>query len=223
MFVAVDIRTADHDFELLVAHDGVAPAGVKLVDVLPYLQHQGIGLVNGIVPGEAEIGIDPVGDRGGPPAAVHGDGSGPVQDGGCVENIVDLLVLQHAVGMDAGAGYIEVTADEGLAGTDFDTDLALHEIGDLGDCGEVHSVGLAPEGFVLNRHGLQRTVARALADAQQAAVDAGTAVEPGGGGVGNNLVEVVVAVPFQLGGGYFREMAQAVDDAGTLRGRAAPG
>ena len=63
---------------------------------------------------EAEVAVHPVGDAGQAAVAVHGHGGGAVEDGGGVEDVVDFLVLEQAVGVDAGAGHVEVTAHEGL-------------------------------------------------------------------------------------------------------------
>ena len=90
----------------------------------------------------------------------------------------------------------------------------LEEIGDLGDDGGVHAVQGAAQGGVLEDHGLQGHVAGPLADAEQGAVDGAGTVEPGGGGVGDGLVEVVVAVPLQALAGHVGVVLQAVDDTG---------
>ena len=95
-----------------------------------------------------------------------------------------------------------VLKDEESHGGDVVADVALEEVGDLGDDGGVHAVQRASEGGVLEDHGLQGHIAGALADAEQGAVDGAGTVEPCGGGVGHGLVEVVVAVPLQALAGH---------------------
>src|SRR5699024_9966336 len=143
---------------------------------------------------------------------------GAVQQPLGVEDVVDLLVLQQAVGVDARPGDVEIPAHKGGVLGNVVADLVLEVPGDVGDGGGVHAVQSAPEAGVLEHHGLQRDVARALADAQQGAVDGAGAVHPGVAGVGGGQVEVVVAVPLQAPGGHVGVVAQAVDDA-----RHAPG
>ena len=116
--------------------------------------------------------------------------------------------------MDARAGDVEVAADKRLTRADFDADFTLHVLGDFGHGGQVHAVERAAQGGVLNRHGFQRAVARAFADAQQRAVDRRAAVHPRRTRVADDLVEVVVAMPFQLFRRYARIVVQTVDDAG---------
>ena len=136
----------------------------------------------------------------------NGDGNGPVQDLRGVEDVIDLFVLQQPVGVDAGAGGVEVLAHEGIAGRDVIVQLPLEVLGDLGDHPGVDAVGAALEGDVLDEHAFDGGVAGALAEAEQGAVHRGAAVEPGGGAVDHDLVEVVVAVPFQ----------QVAGDAGVV-------
>ena len=62
-------------------------------------------------------------------------------------------------------------------------------------------------------HCFQRAVAAAFADPEEGTVDGRRAVEPCGRAVGNNLIEVVVAVPFEHFGRYTRIVGQTVHDA----------
>ena len=135
-----------------------------------------------------------------------------------VEDVVDLRVLEQSVRVDAGAGHVEVAAHEGGHHRNVVANLLVEVVGDLSDHGGVHAVEGATQRGVLHHHGLQRDVARALADAQQRAVHRGSAVEPGRRGVRHRLVEVVVAVPLQHLAGHVGVLLQAVDDA-----RHAPG
>ena len=60
----------------------------------------------------------------------------------------------------------------------------------------------------------QRRVARPLAEAEQRGVGGAAAVQPGGGGVDEDLVEIVVAVPFQPVAGHAGLVDQGLDDLG---------
>ena len=108
--------------------------------------------------------------------------------------------------MDAGAGHVEVGADVGLVAGRLVADDFAVVVGDVGDDAEVHAVGVAAEGGVFDGEGLDGGVAGAFADAEEGAVGRGAAVEPGGAGVDDDFVEVVVAVPFEPGRGGRRRI-----------------
>ena len=141
---------------------------------------------------------------------IHRHGSGTAQYAGGVEYVVYLLVLEHAVGVYAGAGRVEVAAHKRRARGYRVAYLVFEVLGYLGYRREVHAVHSAAQRGVLHRHGLQRAVAGALAYAQQRAVDRGAAVQPRGRGVSDHLVEVVVAVPLQQVRGHVGVVVQAV-------------
>ena len=121
--------------------------------------------------------------------------------------------------MDACTGDVEVPTHKGRHGGDVIADLVLEVVGDLGDGGGVHAVQRATERGVFKHHGLQRHIAGALTDAQHGTVHAAGAVQPGGGGVGNGLVEVIVAVPFQIFALHAGIVLQTVDNAGDAAGQ----
>ena len=87
-----------------------------------------------------------MGDAGHAGLVGDGDADGPVQDLGGVEDVVDLLVLDQPVGVDAGAGDVEVFAHEGVVGRDVVAQLLLEVVGDLGDHRGVDAVGVAASG-----------------------------------------------------------------------------
>ena len=89
----------------------------------------------------------------------------------------------------------------------------LEIIRDLGDDGWVHAVERAAQRRVLEHHRLERDIARALANAEQGAVDRARAVEPRGRGVDDRLVKVVVPVPLKALARHVGILLQAVDDA----------
>ena len=176
-------------------------------------------LVHGLVAGQLVVLVDPVGDaRQAAGLADHHRG-GAVQYLAGVEDGVHLRVLEQPVGVDAGAGGVELAAHEGRHHRDVIADLVVEIPGDVGDGGGVHAVQAAAQAGVLHHHGLQRDVAGALADAQQRAVHRAGAVQPRRGGVGHGLVEVVVAVPLQHLAGHVGIVLQAVDDAGHAAGQ----
>ena len=116
--------------------------------------------------------------------------------------------------MDAGARDVEVAPDERRHRRDAVADLVLEVVGDLGDDRRVHAVERAAQRRVLEHHRLERDVARALADAQQRAVDRACTVEPRGRGIDDRLVKVVVPVPLEALARHVGILLQAVDDAG---------
>ena len=113
VLIAVDIGTADHDFEFLVAHDSVAAFGIELVHIFADFQDQGIGLVDRILPGEAEVGIDPVRDGRGASAAVLSDADREKIGAARVNRYLDLLessVFSEAALREIQEREMEVTA-----------------------------------------------------------------------------------------------------------------
>ena len=74
------------------------------------------------------------------------------------KDIVDLLVLQKTVRMDARPGHIEVLADERRSGRHMVADLLLIVFCQLCDDSGVHSIQSAAKLGVLKYHSLQRRV-----------------------------------------------------------------
>ena len=99
-------------FELHVTDARHPAALVLLIDPFLYPQDLVVPLVYLPVAGEPEVAVDPVGYPGSSRGLVDGDADRPVEQFFCVEYIVDLLVLQESVGMDACLGDIEVLPDE---------------------------------------------------------------------------------------------------------------
>ena len=116
--------------------------------------------------------------------------------------------------MDACPGDVEVASHEGRHGRNAVADLILVVLCDLGDHSRVHAIQGTAQGGIFHHHRLQRDVSGPLADAEERAVDAAGTVEPGRCGIGDRLVEVVMAVPFQVLAFHAGIMLQAVDDAG---------
>ena len=142
----------------------------------------------------------------------------PLQELLGVEDVVDLLVLQEPVRVDAGAGHIEVAPDERRAFRNVVADLLLVVLGEVRDDGRVHPVQRALELRVLEDHGLERRVAGPLADAEQRGVDAAAAVQPGRRGVVDRAVKVVVPVPLEIRVRDAGVRVKRVNDAGHRRG-----
>ena len=208
MPVLVDL--ANHVVQLVVAPDAVAPRGVLRVDNLLHLQHQRVLFVDFMLIGQIIIVVNPVRDARKSARVVDGYARGAVQNLFGVENIVDFGVFEHAVRMDARTSRVECAPDKGRLRRDDIAELRFEIARDVGDGGKVHAVGRAAQGRVLDGHRLERAVARALADAEQRAVDRARAVQPRRGGVGDDLIEIVVPVPFEQFAGHFRMVVQAV-------------
>ena len=131
--VTLLIGVADHDFELLVAHHGVAALGVEGVHLLLDRCHQRVLLAHGIFALETEIAVEPVSDTGQSAVAVHGHGGGTVENGGGIEDVVDFLILEHAVGVDAGALREDAFADDRAVGGNADAGVGLDHAADVVD------------------------------------------------------------------------------------------
>ena len=151
-------------------------------------------------------------------AALIGDGHAglAVQQPRRVERVVDLFVLDHAVGVDARASDVEVAAHEREALVDGFADGAV-VVGDLGDHGRVDAVGFAGEADEPEDERLDWRVAAALADAEQRAVVRAGAVQPGGDGVRDDCVQVILAVVLERLGGHAAFRLESVDEARECR------
>ncbi len=121
--------------------------------------------------------------------------------------------------MDAGPGHVEIAADEGGIGMNLVTDFVFEIVGNFTDDCRIHAVEVAFECGVLHDHGFQGHVAGALPDSQHGAVDSGGPIEPGRSRVGDRLVEIIVAVPFQHVRADIRIVIEAVNDAGNRSGQ----
>ena len=171
--------------ELAVAYVGDAPALV--LGVHPVLERvdNGLGLGDRL----AQLLREPDGYARGAGVAGDADPRRALEYLAGVEDAVYLLVLQQAVRVDAGLGSVEFRAVEGGVLGDVVADDLFVLVGDVADDGRVHAVHRAAQLGVLDDHGLQRGVARALAYAEQRAVYRRRAVEPCRGGVHNGLAE----------------------------------
>ena len=116
--------------------------------------------------------------------------------------------------MDARPRHVEVLADQRVVPRDLEIELLVGVVGQLGDRGVVDAGDHALELGVLDDQRLQRRVARPLAEAEDGGVGGAAAVEPRGRGVDQDLVEVVVPVPFELRG-LDADLAQALDELGN--------
>ena len=117
--------------------------------------------------------------------------------------------------MNPRAGDIEVASHKGRHGRNIVADLVLVVVCDLGDHRRIHAVQGAAQRGIFHHHRLQRHVSGALADAEERAVHAAGAVEPGCRGIGDRLVEVVMTVPFKVLALHAGIVLQTVDDAGN--------
>ncbi len=69
---------------------------------------------------------------------------GPVQDLARIEGVIDLFVLEEPVGVDAGAGVVEVLAHKGITGRNVIVQFPLEVLANLGDHRGVDAVGSCP-------------------------------------------------------------------------------
>ena len=115
--------------------------------------------------------------------------------------------------MHAGAGGVEVAAHEGIVVGDVVVQFLFEELGHFAQDGGIGGGIVTGERDVFDDQGLQRRVARALAKAEQRAVDRAAAVEPGRDTVDQHLVEIVVAVPFQPFAGHTGLIGEGAHDA----------
>ena len=157
--------------------------------------------------------VDPVRDPSEPGRFAEQDGRLSMQQPFRVEDVVNLLVLHQAVRVDAGARHVEIPADERRHRRNVVVQLLPVVFADLGDHRRVHAVHRSAQRSVLHDHRFERHVSGALPDAEQRAVDRARAVEPCRGRVGDRLIKIVVAVPFEHFARHVRIMLQTVDDA----------
>ena len=211
--VAVSVDGTDHVVQLIVAENAVAPFRVFCVDDLFHLHDERIFFIDLEPFGQAVIVVEPVSDARKPARIVDGNARGTVEQLFGIENIVNFGVFEHSVRMDARAGGVERPADERGVGRYDVAEFRFEIAGDVGNGGKVHAVVRAAQGGVFDRHRFERAVARTLADAEQGTVDRARAVQPRRGGVGDDFIKIVVAVPFQHFAGHFRMVVQSVYDA----------
>ena len=84
-----------------------------------------MAFVNAPVSLQIEEAVHPVGNSGQAAVAVDGNGGGTPEDRIRIKDIVNLLILQQAVRMDARTGNVEVAADKGGARRDTVADIML--------------------------------------------------------------------------------------------------
>ena len=120
--------------------------------------------------------------------------------------------------MNTCPGHIEGRTYKGCHRWDLIADVLLEEVRNLRDHRGIHAIQRAPQGRVLKHHGFQRHISGPLTNTQQGAVNRAGAVQPGRGGIGNRLVEIIMAVPLQAFAGHIGIVLQAVDNTGNTAG-----
>ena len=168
---------------------------------------------------QAEEAVHPVSDTCKTAVRVNRNSGRSAENFLGIEYIVDLLVLQKSVSVNTRAGNIEVSSGKRSSGRNFISDLVLEVTGDLGNCGQIHTVGSSAERSILNSHSFNRTVTCTLTDTKHRAVDGSATVKPSSGSIGNDLIEVVVTVPLQETGGKSRIMRKTVDNTRNASGK----
>jgi len=125
--------------------------------------------------------------------------------------------------VNAGARSGKVGAYQWRHRRDLVADHLAVIVGDLGYYLGLHAIRSPAQRSVFEHHGLERRVARPLADTEQRAVHRGYAVQPGRAGVHHRTVKVVMAMPFEQLAGEARVVVQAVGDARHRTGQRNPG
>ena len=144
------------------------------------------------------MGIDPERDAGKTGCIRNRRNRRPLQKFCCIEDVVDFLILEQPVRVNASPGDVEVSADERGHRRYLISDFFLIIFGKICDHGGVHAVQAALKLRILKYHRLKRCIPCSLSDAEQGAVDAAAAIQPGGRSIDDSLVEVIVSVPLNL-------------------------
>src|SRR6266480_3285583 len=183
----------------LVGREPRAAAGLVLaLDLAVDRRHPGVVFAHLGRALQAQRRVDPVGDAGQPGPVVDGDAERPVENARRVEDVVDLLVLEQAVGVNAGAGHDEAGAGKRIVRGQRRPQLVA-EIGRrASDRGGVDAGRLAAQTGVIDDQRFEWRIAGPLAEAEERTIGGGAAVEPGGDGVDFAAMEIIVPVPFEL-------------------------
>ncbi len=207
----------------LIGRDGrVAPLLVFPHHPLVDLHDPRVALVELPVALQAQPRVDPVGDARNPGLVGHDDADGALEQLFGVEDVVNFFLLDDAVRVDPRARRVELLAHEGVVGRNPVVQLPLEILGHVRDGGRVDPVGSALEADVFHEEALDRGVSGALPEAEQRAVRSRASVKPGGRGIDEDLVEVVVAVPFEQAARHSGVVDEGAHQAGnTARKRCA--
>ncbi|OPY87591.1 MAG: hypothetical protein A4E72_01454 [Syntrophus sp. PtaU1.Bin208] len=123
--------------------------------------------VDGIVSGQSEMGIDPEGDAGFSRLVGNHGNDRALEDLRRVEDVVDLLALDQAVGVNARSGHVEIGTHERHIGRDSEIDLVLEILSDIGDDRRVDPVRRPHEADIFHNQSLDGRIAGALAQPQK--------------------------------------------------------
>ncbi len=204
--------------QFLVGNRRVPSLVVLVHHPLMHFQDAGMSLVQAPVIFETQALIDPVGDAGNPGLVGHDYADGPFEELPRIEDVIDLLVFHQAVGVNARARRVELLARERVVRRHPVAQLRFEVLDYVRNRRGIDAVEAALESQVLEYESFYGGVTGALAKAEQRAVRAAAPVEPGGGGVYQDLVKVVVAVPFEQVAGN-----AGIIDEGPHQFRNAPG
>src|SRR6266480_4390718 len=183
----------------LVRREPRAAAGLVLpLDLLVDGRHPGVVFAHLGCALQPQCRVDPVGDAGQPGPVVDGDAERPVENTRRVEDVVNLLVLEQAVGVNAGAGHVEAGAGEGVVrGQRRPQPVA--EIGRrASDRGGVDAGRLAAQTGVIDDQRFEWRVTGPLAETEERTIGGGAAIEPSGDGVDFAAMEIIVPVPLEM-------------------------
>ena len=110
------------------------------------------------------MAVDPVGDSGCSGGVGYGDLNRAVQEFLSVKYVVDFLVFQKTVCVDAGSCYVEVLAYERCSLRNVVADLFLLVLCQLGDHRGIHAAKVSAKLCILKYHSLKRCISGTLAN-----------------------------------------------------------
>ena len=103
-------------FQLDITDGGVASLGILRVNPVLDVRQPRVALVYFLIAFEVEICVDPNGQAGQSRMAVDNDNGRTVEDFGGVEYVVNLLVFEQPVGVNAGARGLNALPVKGVRG-----------------------------------------------------------------------------------------------------------
>src|SRR4030042_721229 len=114
--------------------------------------------------------------------------------------------------MDTRPRRIELRTDKGIVFGYVLSNRPLKVVPDLGDDGGINAVAVSRQADILDEQPLDRGVAGPLTKAEQASIDCRATIEPRPRRVDEDLMKVIMAVPFDLFGGDPRIIDEGADE-----------
>ena len=120
------------------------------LDLCMHRSDSSIILAHLLRPLKAECRVDPVGDARQPRTIVDRDPERAVEDPASIKNVVDLFVLEQAIGMDTRTGDIEPGAGKGIIRGQRRAEYIAEVGGGPGDRGRVDARQVALEAQIID-------------------------------------------------------------------------